>query len=70
MTSNVEQAIRDVLAAHVLRDVDPACSCGWDWESSEVILPSEVDFDSSRYRLPGEVRPKQHRAHVAEQVAR
>lgn len=61
--------IARVLGEHVLREVDPACSCGWDWDYREVILPSAVDFDSTRYRLPHTVRPEQHRAHLADALA-
>lgn len=61
--------IEAVLSDHVLRETDPACSCGWDWDYREVILPSSVDFDPSRYRLPNDVRPQQHRGHVARVLA-
>lgn len=64
-----ERLMEATLAEHVLKEYDsPSCTCGWDWDPSEVILPSQVDFDSSRYRLPHEVRPKQHRAHVAAEL--
>ncbi len=59
------ERVAEVLAEHALRPTDPACTCGWDWDCLQVILPSAVDFDSSRYRLADVVRPEQHRAHVA-----
>ena len=63
------ERVAEVLAAHVLQPFNPACLCGWDWDPREVVLPSQVDFDPDRYLLPGVVRPRQHRAHVAAALA-
>ncbi len=58
----------EVLAAHAIQQYDPACSCGWNWDSSKVILPNQVDFDLARCRLSDVVRPEQFATHLARVV--